>query len=172
MKKIFFAFILIFASSLVLFISCDKESVTPLIPEENQGILYKEQGVSEVEVCCESKQTLFYSEDDEKACCDGGYGCLPCNIVNYSQVYQSLQILASMLKDQIPTTQNFFSDYENFKILFPSLLTTEYQSQLNDLKSGDYLLIKIIIDDKTNNRVYVFEHKTTGARICLVVNII
>lgn len=40
MKKVFFAFILLFASSLILYISCEKESMIPLVLEEDQGIMH------------------------------------------------------------------------------------------------------------------------------------
>ena len=79
MKKIFLAIILLFATSLVLFISCDKESVTPLIPEEDQGLIYKEQGGS-VQICCYQHETIYYEEGDQMACCYPGFGCLPCFI--------------------------------------------------------------------------------------------
>ncbi len=41
MKKVFFAIILLFASSLILYISCEKENMIPLVLEEDQENTYK-----------------------------------------------------------------------------------------------------------------------------------
>jgi len=173
MKKLLIIVFVLFASSLVFLISCDKESITPLISEENQGEIYKEQGgANDVSVCCLPYKTLHYTAGEKTACCDPGFTCAPCTSIPCSMVSQTLNILQNMLSHSNPSVQDFFSDLNNYEILFPSLLTLDCQDLLNKLKSGDYILIEIIIDSKTNNRVYVFEHKNTGVRICLVVNLI
>lgn len=57
-------------------------------------------------------------------------------------------------------------------VVYPALLSIEYANYLDKLKSGNFILVDILIDNNTNNRVYVFENKNTGERICLIVNLI
>lgn len=170
MKKKNFAFMLLFASSLVLFISCDKESVTPLIPEENQGFSFKEgSGTTAKQVCCLAfKSYLDHPDIPLRHCCIASSNgtCLPCFIVQdpYNENIQKLNALLDKPSNDVAI---FFKSVSNYIDLFPYLIQDEYSEYLLLLNSGNYVLIEIAYDSETNTYLYIFENIKDKTRIGL-----
>jgi hypothetical protein len=172
MKKLLIIIFVLFASSLVFLISCDKESITPLISEEDQGIIHKEGNGSGSFVCCTQVETNLTTPDlPNRYCCLYGVGCLPCVSIYGTPLYDKILQLDSLLKSSTLDIVNFFTDEENYGGLFPNLLTLEFQNYLEMLRSGNYKLIEIIIDESTNTRVYIFENTITKVQFGLTFKI-
>lgn len=160
MKKVFFAFILLFASSLILYISCEKESMIPLVLEEDQGIMYKEAYGNSDKICCIEKRTYIYHENvpGKKCCVENDKGnCLPCVTVN-GNLIANIQELNSLLNQSPDLVVTFFSSIDNYIGLFPYLNDGEYSEYLSFLISGNYALIEIAQDLDTNTYLYIFEN--------------
>lgn len=170
MKKILILVFVLFASSLVFLISCDKESITPLISEEDQGIIHKEG--SGYVVCCTQVETSLTTPDlPNRYCCLYGVGCLPCVSIYGTPLNDKILQLDSLLNSSTLDIVDFFNNEENYGELFPSLLTSEFQNYLEMLLSGNYKLIEIIIDDNTKTRVYIFENTITKEKFGLTFKI-
>lgn len=171
MKKILIIVFVLVASSLAFLISCDKESITPLIHEEDQGLIHKEG--SGFFVCCTQVETNLTTPDwPGRYCCLYGIGCLPCVSIYGTPLNDKILQLDSLLNSSTLDIVGFFKNEENYSELFPSLLTLEFQKYLEMLRSGNYKLIEIIIDESTNTRVYIFENISTKEQFGLTFKIV
>lgn len=174
MKKILIAVLVIFASSLVFLISCDKESITPLISEENQGINEKNSSNPGKVVCCKEYLTLLSSAyTPGRVCClpsDHG-SCLPCVTINWSSLNDKIVKLDSLLNGEPIRVVEFFNNPDNYSQLFPRLSYYENIEFLELLLSGQYILIDIVYDSNTKTYVYIFENINDKSQIGLPFSI-
>lgn len=158
-EKSIFAIILFFASSLILYISCEKENMIPLVLEEDQENTYKRPTINTDKICCTSQRTYIYHPTvANKKCCvpsqDGN--CLPCVVINGNDT--NIQKLNSLLNQSPDLIATFFSSVDNYIGMFPCLNDGEYSEYLSLLTSGIYTLIEISHDSETNTYLYTFEN--------------